>query len=90
MHRSTRYKLMSLYLATGIPWILSPPVYAATGDINSVESFIKSVITILVALAGFTATGFFVVGGLHYITSSGNPEKMDKAKRNCSGPQGSV
>jgi hypothetical protein len=32
-------------------------------------------------LAGLIATGFFVVGGFGYITSSGNPENLDRSKR---------
>ena len=33
------------------------------------------------AVCGLIATGFFVVGGFSYITSSGNPEHLDRAKR---------
>lgn len=57
------------------------PVLAATGDISNVENFITSVIKIMAGLAGLVATGFFVMGGFHYITSSGNPENLEKAKR---------
>ena len=35
----------------------------------------------LVSLAGAVAVVFIVIGGYHYISSSGNPEKLDKAKR---------
>jgi len=31
-------------------------------------------------LDGLVVTGFFVVGGFTYITSSGNPKQLDKAK----------
>lgn len=48
---------------------------------SNVEDFIRKVITVLAGLAGLVATGFFVVGGFTYITSSGNPEQLDKAKR---------
>lgn len=65
----------------GTPIILSPPVFAATGDVAQVESFIRNVIKVIAGLAGLIATGFFVVGGFTYITSSGNPEKLDQAKR---------
>lgn len=40
------------------------------------EVFIK----VIVGLAGLIATGFFVVVGLGYITSSGNPERLGKSK----------
>ena len=35
----------------------------------------------IIGLVVLGATGFFVVGGFTYITSSGNPEKLDQAKR---------
>jgi len=74
-------KLFSLYIAVGLPNILVHPVLAATPGVTNVETFIKSVITVITGLAGLIATGFFVVGGLHYILSSGNPDHMEKAKR---------
>lgn len=61
--------------------LLASPVYAATGDVSTIETFIKSVITILVKLAGLVAAGFFVWGGFGYITSSGNPESLDRSKK---------
>jgi len=78
---STQLKIVGLIVAIGTPIILSPPVFAATGDVAQVESFIRNVIKVIAGLAGLIATGFFVVGGFTYITSSGNPEKLDQAKR---------
>jgi TRAP-type C4-dicarboxylate transport system permease small subunit len=57
------------------------PVFAQSADVAKVENFIKNITQILVTLAGVTATGFFVWGGLRYITSSGSPEQLDSAKR---------
>ncbi len=51
------------------------------GDVQQINTFIKSVIQIIAGLAGLTATGFFVLGGLSYITSSGNPMALQKSKR---------
>lgn len=45
------------------------------------ESFIKNIVKTLVSLAGAVAVVFIVIGGYHYITSSGHPEKLDKAKK---------
>ena len=78
---STQLKIVGLIVAVGLPIILSPPTFAATGDVAQVESFIRSVIKVIAGLAGLIATGFFVAGGFTYITSSGNPEKLDQAKR---------
>jgi TRAP-type C4-dicarboxylate transport system permease small subunit len=49
--------------------------------VTQVESFIESVIKIVAGLAGLVATGFFVIGGLRYITSSGDPRHLEQAKR---------
>jgi hypothetical protein len=72
---------VALFVTTGAPLILTHPALAATGDVSSVENFIRSVIKVMAGLAGLVATGFFVVGGFSYITSSGNPEHLDRAKR---------
>lgn len=63
------------------PVAIAFPALAASGDVSQVETFIKSIIKIVAGLAGLVATGFFVVGGFTYITSSGNPEHLDRAKR---------
>ncbi len=65
------------------PYVILPSCYAnsATADVSQVSSFIKTVIEALAGLAGLVATAFFVVGGFSYITSSGNPQRLEKAKR---------
>ncbi len=60
---------------------VATPAYAATADVSQIQTFIQSVIGILVTLAGLVAAGFFVWGGFGYITSSGNPELLDRSKR---------
>lgn len=55
--------------------------YAQTADVAKIENFIKNVIQILVTLSGLIAAGFFVFGGLGYITSTGNPESLDRSKK---------
>ena len=59
---------------------VATPVYAATADVSQVQTFIQSIISILVTLATLVSAGFFVWGGFGYITSSGNPEQLDRAK----------
>lgn len=54
---------------------------ADTAGVSQIQNFLQSVITAIAGLAGLMATGFFVVGGLKYITSSGNPQSLEKAKR---------
>ena len=81
MRRRTTFKLMAGYVALGLPFVVTHSALAASGDISSVESFIRSIIQVLAGLAGLVATGFFVIGGFGYITSSGNPEHLDRSKK---------
>lgn len=82
MQKRTRLTYLLLYIAFGLPGILTHPVFAATTTgVSNVETFIKSIITVMAGLAGLVAAGFFVVGGFSYIISSGNPERLDRAKR---------
>lgn len=57
------------------------PVFADSADVSKIQTFIQSIIQILVILAGVLSVGFFVYGGIGYITSSGNPEALDKSKK---------
>lgn len=72
-----------MVVALGLPFVVSSHAYAQAtgGNISNVENFIRNVIQIIAGLAGLIATGFFVAGGFGYITSSGNPENLDKSKR---------
>ena len=65
------------------PYVMLPNCFAtsATANVSQVSSFLKNVIEALAGLSGLVATGFFVVGGFSYITSSGNPQRLEKAKR---------
>jgi len=74
--------VLALIIALGLPIVLSDTALAqSAGDVGQVESFIRNVIQVIAGLAGLIATGFFVVGGFGYITSSGNPETLEKSKR---------
>lgn len=81
MRKSNAARFMALFLAVGVPLILVHPALASDGSVGQVENFIRSIIKVIAGLAGLVATGFFVVGGFGYITSSGNPEHLDRSKR---------
>ena len=82
MSTNQKLKIMSLYVAAGLPLVVVGTAFAADpAGVSQVQSFIKSIIQVLAGFAGLVATGFFVVGGYSYITSSGNPEHLDRAKR---------
>lgn len=79
--KSLRFVVLLAVLC--VPLLLSDIALAqeATGGgIGQVENFIRNVIKVVAGLAGLVATFFFVLGGFTYITSSGNPEKLEKAK----------
>lgn len=60
------------------------PAFAqvATGaGVGQIQTFLQSIIQVLVTLAGLVSVGFFVWGGFGYITSSGNPESLDRSKK---------
>ena len=61
--------------------MFATPVFAAAADVTKIETFVKSIIQVLVTIAGLVAAGFFVWGGIGYITSSGNPESLDRSKK---------
>lgn len=80
MGKQRLLRLASLLVMLGLPFILTHTVLAADGSVGQVENFIRSVIKVVAGLAGLVAAGFFVVGGFSYITSTGNPERLDRAK----------
>ena len=73
--------LLTLSILATLVLTVASPVYAASADVTKIETFIKSAIQILVTLAGLISAGFFVWGGVGYITSSGNPETLDRSKK---------
>lgn len=74
-------KLLFLLSLSYVALALVSPVYAEAADIVKVQTFIKSIIQVLVTLAGLVSAGFFVWGGFGYITSSGNPESLERSKK---------
>ena len=61
--------------------VVATPAFAQTAEVGQIQSFIQSVIQVMVTLSGFIAAGFIVWGGVGYITSSGNPESLEKSKK---------
>ena len=84
MNRITTTKLIAVHIAISAPFAFTQLVAADPAGVTQIDNFIRSLITIGAGIAGLVATGFFVVGGFSYITSSGNPEHMDRAKKTIS------
>ena len=62
------------------------PVYAqavttTSGSVTQIVTFIQSIVEVLITIAGAVSVGFFVWGGFGYITSSGHPDSLDRAKK---------
>jgi len=76
---------VSLFVASSMLPLLTHPAFAdatsSVAGVSNIESFIKSIIEVVTSLAGLVAIFFIVVGGFGYITSSGNPQHLDKSKR---------
>lgn len=72
-----RFLLFSLILVL----FMVSPALASAPDLVKVQNFAQNVIEVLVTIAGLLAAGFFVMGGIGYITSSGNPEHLDRSKK---------
>lgn len=74
-------KHFKLFLYLLFFFVYYTPVYAQSDELARVEGFIQSVIQALVTLSGVVAAVFIVWGGFGYITSSGNPENLERSKR---------
>ncbi len=81
MKNNKLIRAIIFWFAFMLPLIVSPPALAASSNMGQVDTFIRSIITALTGISGLVATGFFVLGGFKYITSSGNPHNLEHAKR---------
>ncbi len=74
-------RLRSFLFSLSLLLISVSPAFAESADLAKVQNFAQNVIQVLVTIAGLLAAGFFVLGGIGYITSSGNPENLDRSKK---------
>ena len=69
-------------LVMGLAGLSPPDVLAQTSSqVTQIESFMRQIIQVIASFAGLIATGFFVLGGISYITSAGDPRAMQRARR---------
>lgn len=80
MRTKNAFKIIALFLALGAPFVFAPPAFAQAAEVGQVENFIKTIVQAMATIAGFIAVAFIVIGGYTYIVSSGNPEKLERAK----------
>jgi TRAP-type C4-dicarboxylate transport system permease small subunit len=71
------------FVALAVSIFVAHPALAdsSSASVDQVQTFIQSVIKVIAGLSGLVATAFFVIGGYQYMTSSGNPQHMERAKR---------
>jgi hypothetical protein len=83
MIRKHKFRSLVVYTASVLPLALSSPVFAdaSTPGVSNIENFIKTLVNILCVIAGPLCAIFLAIGGYGYITSSGNPEHLDRSKR---------
>ena len=74
-------KIVSLQASLLTLLLTAAPVLAQADDVGKIQTFIQSIIQVLVTLSGLVAAGFIVWGGIGYITSSGNPDALEKSKK---------
>lgn len=60
--------------------LLNTDVAFAADGVAQAENALKSYIKIGIGFAGLVGVGFVVVGAIKYATTSGHPDKMEKAK----------
>lgn len=81
--RVKNIRFVAAFIATEIPLVLASPVFAdssAPGVSNTI-SFLQTLVNILCAIAGPLCAVYLGIGGFQYITSAGNPERLDHSKR---------
>lgn len=83
--KSKKIYLGAALLAVALPFILSHPALAATtsseAGVSNTISFLQTLVNILCAIAGPLCAVYLGIGGFQYITSAGNPERLDHSKR---------
>jgi TRAP-type C4-dicarboxylate transport system permease small subunit len=67
-------------LALSFAW-MSPAFAADSPEVAKITTFIQSIMNVLIVIAGILAGLFLVYGGIQYIMSSSNPQKLDGAKQ---------
>ncbi|HSX05429.1 MAG TPA: pilin [Candidatus Saccharimonadales bacterium] len=77
------YRFIASFVAMELPFIIASPVFAdaSTPGVSNTINFFKTLVNILCAIAGPLCAVYLAVNGVGYITSSGNPERLENSKR---------
>ncbi len=72
-------KCLAAWVVVWSPFLFAGTAHAA-GGIESVQTFIETLIKYASYLAGSVAVFFIIVGGYRYVTSTNDPDKLQHAK----------
>lgn len=75
-----QHYLVALLVAAALPFIIAEPAFAQASGITQVDNFLKSVSTTLATWVGSVGIIVLIIGGYMYMTASGSPEKLERAK----------
>src|SRR5258707_9393 len=67
-------------LALSVAWI-SPAFAADSPEVGKIVLFCQSIANVLIVVAGALTGLYLVVGGIQYIMSTNNAQKLDGAKQ---------
>lgn len=83
--KSRKIYLWVALLTVALPTVLSHPALAASSSseagVSNTINFLQTLVNILCAVAGPLCAVYLGIGGFQYITSAGNPERLDHSKR---------
>lgn len=78
------YLVAALFVAV-LPLALAHPALAqantSEAGVSNTINFLQTLVNILAAIAGPLCAVYLGIGGFQYITSAGNPERLDHSKR---------
>src|SRR5579859_7796860 len=84
--KSTKIYLWVALSVVALPLVLSHPALAVSSSsseagVSNTISFLQTLVNILCAVAGPLCAVYLGIGGFQYITSAGNPERLEHSKR---------
>jgi hypothetical protein len=80
MRKFRHVLFLSIFVTLGVSLLYTQAAFAADGDVAKVDNLIKNIIDIITRWGGLLIIGIFVYGGILYGSSTGNPERLGKAK----------
>lgn len=80
---STQHKIVGVIATLATPLLYAAPVFAdasGTPGVNNTINFLKAIVNIACLIAGPLCAVYLAVNGIHYMGSTGSPDRMERAK----------